>query len=599
MPHTTVVADGSMNWDGGVDSNAITTIASERNPNGLKRNQLAWANNCTVRDGGISPRAAYQYLGQIHDHTGLFQGWFCYEPLVGDPYLIVAISGQIYQVTCTTPPQVTNLSAIFALTMPATLDYFYFVQGAEYLVIQAGDLVTLPLFWNGAILRRSLGITTSAVGPGTPNVNEIPAATAMDYYQGRIWYAQGTIRCAGDIIGGNSGAGTPGQRGAILNVTESPLIVGGDGFPMPDQSGNIRALTHNANINNQLGQGQLIAGTRKVVAALQVPVTRADWIATTSNNQPEQALLQLVNGPVNDRSMTKMNGDIYFNSFEPSIRSLFTSVRNWSQPGNISISAQEDRLLQFNDRAFLRFTSGVVWDNRLLMTELPKQVPQGVVCPAVAPLDFLPISTLGGQMQPIWEGVREGPQILQFASGDFGGLERAFACVVSTLDGTIELWELTKAGRFDINRSGESRITWVSEFPAFTWGDEDSLKRLRAGEIGVDRVFGEVIVKVEYRQDSQTCWLPWTEFKFCSARNSTESVGEPSVYPLAEFGDCYRSSLMLPEPPVTCSPCGNHRPSNVAFQFQPRITIKGSCRIRRLILWAEPIERALGDGLIC
>jgi hypothetical protein len=528
-----------------------------------------------------------------------------YEPFVGDPYWIVAVSGHILKVLCSAPFTVTDLSVAFpGMTMPPTLDYFFFVQAEEYLVIQCGDLTTLPLFWNNATLRRSLGITNPAVAPGTPGVNEIPSAGPMDYYMQRLWYAQGRQRSAGDMVGGPSGAGTPGNRGSVLEVTESPLVVGGDGFSLPTQSGNVRALTHNANINTQLGQGQLISGTRKVLTALVVPITRADWIATTSNNQPQEFVIQLVNGPVNDRSIVKINGDLYFNALEPSIRSLLASVRNWTQPGNISISSQENRLLQFNDRALLRFTSGVGWDNRLLMGELPKQLPQGVVTPALAPLDFLPISTLGGALNPIWEGVLEGLNILQLGSADFNGLERAFAIVVSSLDGSIELWELTQAGRFDNNRNGESRITWVAEFPALTWGNEDELKQLVAGELGVDRVFGEVVFKVEYRQDQQTCWLPWTEWKICSARNteetfSIESVNDPDVYPLPTFGDCYRSSMVLPVPPVTCSPCGNKRPSNIAYQFQTRITVKGSCRIRRWVLWATEVERKLYENLVC
>jgi hypothetical protein len=238
------------------------------------------------------------------------------------------------------------------------------------------------------------------------------------------------------------------------------------------------------------------------------------------------------------------------------------------------------------------------------MGELPKQLPQGVVTPALAPLDFLPISTLGGALNPIWEGVLEGLNILQLGSADFNGLERAFAISVSSLDGSIELWELTQAGRFDNNRNGESRITWVAEFPAFTWGSEDELKQLVAGELGVDRVFGEVVFKVEYRQDQQTCYLPWMEWKICSARNaeetfSIESVNDPDVYPLPQFGDCYRSSMVLPVPPVTCSPCSNKRPSNIAYQFQTRITVKGSCRIRRWVLWATEVERKLYENLVC
>lgn len=601
--HTTVTADGSQDWSEGVNSLAVTTVQSAKNPNGLKRTQLAWLQNATVRDGGISPRAAYQYLAHIASSAQLFQGMFMYEPFNGDPYVVVAISGHILKVITTPPFTVTDLSVQFGLFMPATEPYFFFVQAEEFLVIQAGDLVTLPLFWsegdgNPALLRRSKGITNPVVAPGTPGVNEIPAAGAMDYYQNRLWYAQGRQYSAGDIVGGPSGTAAFSFRDSVLNVTENPLCVGGDGFTIPTQSGNIRALTHNANINATLGQGQLLPGTRKAVYALIVPITRTDWIAAGNNNQPEQLVIQLVNGPVNDRSVVKINGDLFFNSLEPDIRSLFASVRNWTQPGNISIAKQENRLLQFNDRSLLRFTSGVVWDNRILMGELPKQLPQGVVTPALAPLDFVPISSLGGSLQPVWEGTREGLQILQMGSADFGGLERAFAISVSAIDGSIELWEFTKTGRFDINRFGESRITWIIETPAFTHGNEDELKKLVSAEFGIDRVVGEVIVKVEYRPDSDTCYHPWSEFKLCALKTSEPNVLEPDPYPPPELGPCYRSSVVLPVPPATCSPCGNKRPSNIAFQQQLRITVKGYARIRKIVLWAEPVEQALYDNLV-
>ena len=92
-----------------------------------------------------------------------------------------------------------------------------------------------PLIWDGAILRRSKGITNPAVAPGTPGVNEIPAGTAMDYFMGRIWYAQGRVANAGDIVGGPSGTLAYDFRDSVLNVTECPLVLGGDGFSVPAQ----------------------------------------------------------------------------------------------------------------------------------------------------------------------------------------------------------------------------------------------------------------------------------------------------------------------------------------------------------------------------
>ena len=92
-------------------------------------------------------------------------------------------------------------------------------------------------------------------------------------------------------------------------------------------------------------------------------------------------------------------------------------------------------------------------------------------------MDFIPISSFDRESQPNWEGMQEGLDILQMTAGDFGGRERAFASVVSRLRSSdIELWEMTNFEKDDIapdpenaNLLRENRVTWVIEFPAFTW----------------------------------------------------------------------------------------------------------------------------------
>jgi hypothetical protein len=42
-----------MGFSGGCDSNKPSTIQSDLTPNGLRRDQLSWMGNCTVRLGGI------------------------------------------------------------------------------------------------------------------------------------------------------------------------------------------------------------------------------------------------------------------------------------------------------------------------------------------------------------------------------------------------------------------------------------------------------------------------------------------------------------------------------------------------------------------
>lgn len=513
-----------------------------------------------------------------------------YDPHTGqNPYLILSISGRIYQVLIDPGFGVVDLSAASGEINPPLEPFSNTTQGEQFLIHQAGDNVTLPLFWDGTTLRRSLGL------PG----GELPPATAMDYYMGRLWYAQGRQYTAGDIVRGPSGTAPYDFRDSILKITENPMAIGGDGFIVPTNAGNIRAIRNNATLDTQLGEGRLIVFTRKAIYSLAVPVTRNDWIATTNATQPLQTVLQLVNGSVNDRSVTAVNGDLYFQSLEPSIRSLLYAVRSFEQPGNVAISSNEQRILQFNDRALLRFGSGIAFNNYLFQTALPRQVAQGVVHDAVIPLDFAPVSSVGEQRPPIWLGMHEGLQVLQMFVGDFGGRERAFAVVVSEVDGSINLWEMTFADRFD---NGSNRITCIVETPAYNWNEhgwEYDLKKLVSARLWIDRLFGTVHFKLEYRPDSSTCWQYWHEWKECSPKNTTEDVNSPDTYPAAEYGECYRATMSMPLPPPKCGPCGTGRPAYIGYQHQARLTIKGFCRVRGFWLVAQQYQEKLYAQLTC
>jgi hypothetical protein len=609
MAKSTVIADGSWEFADGVDSQATTTVQSSLVPHGLKRSQLAWLSNATVRGGGILQRTGWLKLLDLLT-SGLYQGGVIYEPIGQDtnPYLVVSISGHIYKALLDPPYTVTDLSAQFGVTNPATQPQSYFAEAEGFLIIQAGDGVTLPLFYASAFppnnqpefLRRSHGITGST---NFPNINEIPAATAMVYYAGRLWYAQGRIYCAGDMVD-NQSSGTAAYqfRDSVLRITENPLAAGGDGFTVPTQAGNIRALAFTANLDTTLGQGPLYIFTRKQVYALNVPVTRTAWIAATNTNQPLQTVSQITSGSVGERCIVHVNGDLFYQSFDPAVRSLIIATRFYQQWGNLSISNNVTRALQFNDRSLMRFASGIVFDNRLLECVLPKQTASGVVCSGILPLDFDLVSTLQDQAPPAWEGIWEGIDILQLFTGDFGGLPRAFAIAVSRVDQSIDVYELSTSSRVDsagTPQTSDNRVGWFVEFPAFTWGKEFELKQLHGGELWVDKVFGEVKMRVDYRVDADPCWRFWFNTTFCAARNCAEDEDLTNCYPTSpNFREGYKWPIRFPAPPVSCDSMGI-RPTNIGFQFQVRITMLGWCRIRGLILWAEMKESQLYDGLSC
>ena len=601
---TIYLVDGSFDFSEGVDSSKPTTIQSALNPNGLHRSQLAWLNNASVRGGSILQRTGWQPLLKVLD-AGRWQGGYIYEPDGENPYLVCSISGIIYSVLLETPFTVTDLTGGNPALVNPNTEMVFFCQAEKYLVIQAGDFFvnpvpTLPLFWDGTTLRRSIGIVTA-----TPTVsagqNEIPAATCMDYYGGRIFYAQARQYSAGDMVGGPSGTLANRYRDSVLSVTENPLCFGGDGFTVPTNAGNIRAIKHSANINAVLGQGQLYIFTRKSIYQLTVPQTRTDWINADANNQPKQDVVQLVNGAVGDRCVVPINGDLYYQSFDPAVRSLIRAQQDFTQPGNTPISQNEERALQFNNRGLMRFSSGIEFNNRILMLALPRLAGDGVnvVHDAILPLDFDVVTNFQERKAPAWEGAYDGLPFLQLFAGDFGGLPRAFGAVISDIDGSINIWELTTSSRTE---DGDKRVTWSPEFPAFTWapsGLEFKLKQLVGGECWIDKISGTVEMDVYYREDADPCWRRWFHTSFCAARCEEQDPPIPCpAYPVDVTREGYKFPVVFPAPKGSCDSMGI-RPSTIGYQFQCKIVLKGWCRIKGLLLYALPHSEPQYHGVAC
>ncbi len=165
------------NFAGGVDSSKVATMATGDAPQGLLPSQLAWLNNASVRGGGITPRGGWAKRATM-PLTAKFQGGVVYEPLVGVPYGICSIGGHIYKVDLETY-QIEDLSIRYDLFNPADVDKAFFAQGEEFLVIQAGDYVTLPLFWDGAALVRSRGYANPTTGPLPDPTFTVPAIGSM------------------------------------------------------------------------------------------------------------------------------------------------------------------------------------------------------------------------------------------------------------------------------------------------------------------------------------------------------------------------------------------------------------------------------------
>jgi len=575
--------DGSSDFAGGVDSGRVTTLQGPLDPTGIHRDQLVWASNATMRGGGVGQRTGWQPRVASASWSGKFQCAFMYKPEFGDPYMILSVGGRIYLMNV--DGGLTDLSAIFGLTNPADLDLGHMCQAETYLIIQAGDFTTLPLFWDGTNLTRSNGIINPA---GDPN-NQIPAAGAMEYFMGRLWYAFGRTYAAGDIVGGTNGIAS------VLYVTENPIALGGDGFTVPSVAGDIRALKYSGNQNTQLGsttQGTLYIFTREQIYSCDVPVTRAQW---TALEEPFQRVIQMNYGAVSDRCIVRVNGDLFYQSVD-GVRALKVALRDVAQWGDTPISRNEQRAIRFNDRTLLRWATGINFDNRLLQSCLPKITDLGVAHDGVLPLDFDLISSLGSKLPPAWEGIWDGLDILQLLEADFGGRQRAFAMVHSRITGDLQMWELTVSDRFE---NGDNRVTWFVETPSYTWGDTMSRKQLDGMELWIDKLFGTVDFSVYYIPDQHPCPVFWKNWQDCAARNCEEDATQATCtsYPAQPYREQFRN-YVLPTPPAECL-AGVTRPSNVGFQFRVIIQITGWCRIRGLRLYALPKPLAPFEQMVC
>jgi len=570
---------GTLAFDGGVDSSKPPLYATELMPQGLQANQVAWMGNATCRGGAIRPRCGYDRLAQVATE-GLFQGSFLYVPDSGLPYVIAVISGSVYRVNVGTDNSVSAISTA-ATELNATAPMVWFCQGEEFLVIQDG---TNPArVWDGNNLKSILDYAT-----GSAPV--LPVGTCMDYCYGHIWVANGGRQyVGGDLVRDTvSGTAAYGYRDSILHMVEAQYFTGGGAFIVPISAGNIRAIKHSANLNTQLGEGQLFIFTENAVFTLDVPTDRTTWQTATDasgSNLPQQRIAQIGYGTQAERSVVVVNGDLFYQSPD-GFRSLVTAIRYFNSWGNTAIANNIKRLLDFNDRSLMQYSSGVLFNNRLLELCLPQNTDRGVIFQAVAALDLNPISTLQQKNPPAWEGPLEGLDFFQLLAGSFGGRERCFAITLSRSTRAIEVWELTDYLRFDY---GDKRIEWYVEFGAYNYNRPFDLKELDGAEIWIDKLYGTVDFELYYRPDQHPCWFFWNRWQECAARDSCEDVDapEPCIYPEQTYREQYRAVMAMPSPPAACIDFSG-RPSNIGYSFQAKLVIKGWAQLRGFIPHSLP-----------
>lgn len=415
-----------------------------------------------------------------------------------------------------------------------------------------------------AITLKNLTVppTTALADCTLRTLVELPPGRMGAYGRGRNWVslAGGRDFLAGDIIGGSSGTSVEKFRDAVLNVTENSYLNGGGTFPVPGSSGDIQGMIFQARLDVSQGHGPLAVLTPDSVFSCDAPVDRSSWAAVTNPILTESLI---ANGGQGQWSTVNANGDVIFRSLD-GIRSQILGQRDFEKWGNTPMSNEVNHILSADDSSLLRYSSAVVFDNRLLMTATPTAVAShGVYHSKLIALNFDPISNLQGKLPSVYDGVWTGLNVLQLVKGMFSGVERCYAFCLNS--NKIEVWEIRKS--VEANYDGTSTaIEWYFDSASLDFGETDPRTRRRKGlangEIQVDNFIGPVTFSAYYKPDQYPTWTLW--------RTWTEAAagGDPG----------FRPRMGLGEPSATDVDTVNGRPLREGYTFQFRLVVSGHCR---------------------
>lgn len=401
---------------------------------------------------------------------------------------------------------------------------------------------------------------------------QLPPGRMGAYWRGRVSMSltDGKQFVIGDAVGGSSGTQANNFRDAVLQITENIYLAGGGYFSVPGSVGDIRAMVGTAQLDASLGQGPLLIVTPNITFSCDLPTDRLTWQSVTN---PILAESMVTNGGLGQWSTFNANSDTIMRSVD-GIRSLTLARRDFNTWGNTPISYEVTRILANDNRFLLKYSSGTVFDNRILMTASPQATARGVLHQGLVALNLDPVSTLRGKAPSVYDGLWTGVQILQIVTGIFNEGQRCFIFALNSNTNAIELYEVLPTGEqephFDVIAGGQVPVTYEFE-TAVTFKEEKNQKprpkRLMNGEMFIDELDGRADFKVYWRPDSESCWTLWKSFAVCQ----TPGAPTPGYRPRIGFG----------EPPLTCDAV-NDKPFREGFYFQYKVVVSGYVFVKKM-----------------
>lgn len=568
-------------------------MASSPSARLIGQNQAALLISTTVRGGFPHPRPGWiQRPLSYFDATqataveaSRWQGGSHFNPRNGIPALYASISGRQFRFNVWSDYSVQEVTALFPgdpldpINLdpnPSTLTQTWWCETPDFLLMQDGQ----SQVWchDGSTTRRL-------------TARELPVGCMMEYGLGRVWVVlpDRLSFVAGDLIGSSSGTPFYNYRDAILKMTENDFLNEGGSFSVPATAGLINAIRYMPALDTSLGQGPIQVFTDNGAFSVNAPFDRTTWKNLT---YPIQTVSLGSPGALAQASTIRVNSDIWYRGMD-GIRSYIVARRDFNLWGNVPMSDEMKRVLEYDATWLLEYGSAVLFDNRLLMTANPRwNALRGTLHDTLAVMDFDLISSLGQRSQPCWDGMWTGRTILQIITGSWRKVERCWAFVFNNVEGNIELWELTKDAAYD-QPSGLpiQRIKWGGESRLYDYGAPGVLKSLKVLDLEPARIQGTVDFVFKYRSDEAPCWQPWSSFQLCARDRECPPAGcTPST-----FRKSYRSRVTLPNPPEACN-VSQQRPSSLGLRNQIRWEITGHCEIRQMVLYSKLEQQPTFDG---
>lgn len=612
---------------------ALGGVNSGQSPTLIGADQIAFGVNVTTRGGFLTNRPGFDQRGLIFENseqqdwvlTHAVQGGKTFQLLNGRGLHVASIGGRIFivdplskfHISEITPTASTSTTAGF--TVPAIgasvnvtvtsgeniwEGYPVMISGHTYVVTTvSGNVISVtnvddtagnviaspavvtfldpndpnpPIAWmeqadrwfviqnglDGAILYD--GSTVRRAKPGV----EVPTGTAMVFNEEIQRLCVATIDNLieiGDIATGPT---------SVISFTEKNYLAEGGAFRIPFRFGRINAMVMIANIDRSNGQGAMLVFAQRGITSFNLPPNRNLW---KDLQGPVQINMPIRQSSLSQAATVDVNGDVFYIG-KQGLHSFAYAIRQFSVWGNKPQSRELNRVIRQGTERLLRYSSSILFDNRLIFTLLPLPSAIGTYHQCMGVLDFDITSSIRGDAPAAYDGIWTGFQPTLLWTGEFADEERAFAWARNAA-GHNELWEISKNADFD---NGSVRIVSSFETRSLAFSDMTELTEMLACELWIAEVKGTVNFDLKFKPDQFPCWIDYGTREVCNKR--IDCTVDPLVCKtMKTFKPGYRTRIGFGTP-VDANESIDGKAARVSYEQQMRLEWTGKTEIRKMLL---------------